>query len=115
MARVGANNVNHPAAAHDFALVADPFYAGSYFHDSLPWRAEGTRETYEYRRLGAYGSRAPEPFFEGDLAGNQIQAAQTVVSTCSAGSGAPVNASGPSSVIAKVCSKWALKLPSAVT
>jgi hypothetical protein len=36
MTGVAANDEHHPAAADNLAVIANPFHAGTYFHDSSP-------------------------------------------------------------------------------
>jgi hypothetical protein len=39
MTGVAANDKHHPAAADNLAMIANPFNAGTYFHDSSPFNS----------------------------------------------------------------------------
>jgi hypothetical protein len=56
MARILAHDEEHAASLDELALVADPFHAGSNFHDALAASAEWSK-AQQYRRISAGDTR----------------------------------------------------------
>lgn len=138
MTRIAAHDVDHAATADNLALVTNPFDAGTDFHGGTPigtnapsGRLSNWRQTLEYTAAAAGSARADREdlgrppnrairqktaagakFLEPSRGGANRRYVDNAAA--SDGEGASVSRTGPSAVIAIVCSKWALGLPSVV-
>lgn len=141
MAGIAAHDMHDAAAPYDLAFIANSLDTGSYFHGRRsPTAGMEWFETSQYTHLWLdpsrafgrkVGSRAPSnaiwpPEIRGSGPRPRLGPCNhhdTITSgsigngalATSSGVGGPVRQIGPSAVMAIVCSKWALGLPSFVT